>query len=178
MKRVDLMGCGLGFDHSPDFSALHERWALNSLMFMRYSGDFDGWSRWFDLHSTAHIQRQRPKAYDWYRAQTKPIYRWEPDPALPNSVAYPLAAIQAAFPGETDFGCSLSWMLALALLEGFDHIHLFWFQMMHEYTIIQVPSVRYWIGRARGMGVSVEIHGDSDLKPAGPLYGLHTMELV
>lgn len=166
-----------------------ERWGTNNVMFARYGGDFTQWTRWFDLHRTPHIQTRRPQAYDWYTQQSgaKPIYQWERNPEIPGSRAYPREAVQAYFKGERDFWGSLSWMLALAIYEGFTAIDLFWFPLNHDradaggeiqipvgqYTH-QVPSTRYWIGQARGRGIDVTIHGDSALTPNHPLYGYET----
>ncbi len=157
----------------PAFDPAAERWGLNRLMFTRYAGEFTRWTRWFDLHATEHIQRYRPDAYDWYRQQPadKPVYRWEPDAALPGACVYPRERVADA--DERDFACSLSWMLALAISERFDIIDLFWCvcDSNEPHYQHQIPSVRYWIGRARGAGIRVTIHGDSALKPTGPLYG-------
>lgn len=162
----------------PPFDPDAERWGVNKLMFMRYSGEFDDWTRWFDLHSTAHIQRHRPEAYDWYGQQTKPIYRWEDDPHMMTAI-YPREAIQMHFAQdgvpERDFWGSLAWMLALAIYEGFEQIELFWYtlDLEGEYRQ-QVGSALYWIGRAKQAGIRVLIHGDSSLKPTGPMYGIET----
>ena len=161
----------------PPFDPSAERWGLNKLMFMRYGGAFDDWTRWFDLHSTAHIQQRRPDAYDWYCQQTKPIYRWEADPQMVTAV-YPRETIQMHFAHdgvpERDFSGSFAWMMALAILEGFEQIDVFWMPLDTECHQRQLASNRYWIGQARGRGIPVNIHGDSQMKPSGPLYGIET----
>ncbi len=164
----------MSFGVIPPFDPEAERWGVNRLMFMRYDGHMD-WDRWFDLHSTDQIQARRQDAYEWYQAQTKPIYRWEIDPAMPASVAYPVAEVWQAFPESTqEFRCSLSWMLALAIHEGFEVIELFWHTLTDTEHRPYVPSVLYWIGMARGRGITVTIHGDSALIYDGPRYGLET----
>ncbi len=178
MKTVQILGCGFTKGDIPPFDPQAERWGVNKLMFMRYGGEFDDWTRWFDLHSTAHIQQQRSDAYDWYSTQTKPIYRWEHDPNMVTAI-YPREAIQQHFAQdgvpERDFWGSLAWMLALAIYEGFEQIELFWYtlDLEGEYRQ-QVGSALYWIGQARGRGIRVLIHGDSGLKPTGPMYGIET----
>lgn len=172
-----MLGCGFSIGEVPPLNPQAERWGLNKLMFMRYSGEFDAWTRWFDLHSTAHIQQHRPEAYAWYGRQTKPIYRWDDDPTMTAAV-YPREAIQMHFAQdgvpERDFWGSLAWMLALAIYEQFEQIELFWFTQDREHYAQQLPSSRYWIGRARSAGIRVLIHGSSDLAPSGPLYGIET----
>ena len=172
-----MLGCGMSLGDIPPFEPGAERWGLNKLMFMRYGGEFDDWTRWFDLHSTAHIQRQRPDAYAWYCQQTKPIYRWEPDPQMVTAV-YPREAVQMHFAAdgvpERDFWGSFAWMMALAIYEQFERIDVFWMQADPENYGGQAASGRYWIGRARGAGIRVQVHGDSCLTPTGPLYGVET----
>lgn len=158
----------------PPFDPEAERWGLNALMFTRFAGTFTDYTRWFDLHGTGHILTHRPDAYRWYAEQTKPIYRWRPDPALPTCLMYPRECVQAYFHGDRDFAGSLSWMLALAIYEGFEAIELFWFPMDDDAHRRQVASARYWIGQARGRGIAVTVHGDSALTPSGPLYGIET----
>lgn len=176
VRKVELLGCGLTIGSVPPHDPEAERWGLNALMYRRFGGQFDDWTRWFDLHGTAHIQQHRPEAYAWYAQQSKPIYRWAHDPAIPASVPYPKDTVQTYFGGETDFACSLSWMLALAIVDGFDAIDLFWFPLDGNEVGYQqqIPSVAYWIGQARGRGIRVTIHGDSSLKPSGLLYGWQT----
>lgn len=172
----------------PEFSEGAERWGTNAVMFRRYGGEFDRWTRWFDLHRTPHILKQRPDAYAWYAQQdgTRPIYQWEVNSEIPGSRAYPVEAIRRFFGDdaledpryperpESDFWGSLAWMFALAIYEGFEAIDLFWFVVDTHCHERQIPSVRYWIGQARGRGIRVTVHGDSSLKPSGPLYGWQT----
>jgi hypothetical protein len=162
----------------PDFDPQAERWGFNRLMFSRFAGQFDDWHRWFDLHSTEHIQKHRPDAYRWYQQQRKPIYRWEPDSALPSGCVYPRERVSDAT--ERNFACSLSWLLALAIAEKFEHIDIFWcpFDGTDNRHVEQVRSASYWIGRARGAGRIVTIHGDSALNPTGPLYGCEYLDEV
>lgn len=177
-----MLGAGISMGVVPPFDPdpAVERWGTNAVMFRRYGGQFDAWTRWFDLHKPEQIQARRPEAYQWCTEQDgrRPIYGWAIDPNIPGSVAYPRAEVQAFFSSDThherDFWGSLSWMFALAISEGFTDIDLFWFVVdTHQYGR-QIPSTRYWIGQARGRGVTVTIHGDSELKPSGPLYGVET----
>lgn len=64
-------------------------------------------------------------------------------------------------------------MFALAIADEFTDIDCFWFVCDDNEPKYrdQIASVRYWIGRARGAGIRVTIHGDSGLKPSLPLYG-------
>lgn len=181
MKTVELIGAGMSFGDIPAFDPQAERWGTNNVMFARYQGDFDAWTRWFDLHPRAHIQARRPQAYDWYTRQdgTRPIYLKEASPEIPGSVTFPFEAVRQAFStpthDERDFWGSISWLLAFAILEGFERIDLFWFVLANDAYTKQVPSTRYWIGQARARGIEVRIHGDSALKPSPQMYGYEAL---
>ncbi len=181
MKTVELIGAGMSFGTIPPFDPQAERWGTNNVMFARYGGDFDAWTRWFDLHPRAHIQARRPQAWEWYTQQRgdRPIFLKEHDPAVPCSAAFPFEAVRQYFCTDThderDFWGSISWLIALAIVEGFERIDLFWFVLANDAYTKQVPSTRYWIGQARARGIEVRIHGDSALKPANQMYGYEAL---
>lgn len=171
------MGGGWSYGTVPPLNdAVTERWGLNYLQRDRFAFDVPRWDRWFDLHNWERdrLAVQQPEIWAWYQQQTQPIYTWTPHPDVPASVAYPLDRIQAEWPGDRDFACSLSWMLALAIVEGFTDVDLFWCPMQDPEHAAFVPSVRYWMGMARGRGMTVTVHGWSLLVPEGPLYGVET----
>lgn len=179
MKTVQLLGKGRSVGPDPPFPPGVERWGISDLIYRRYNGQFDDWTRWFDVHPVEErILKSRPATWAWYQQQDgrRPIYLLAQDPSVPGSVGYPRDAIQAAFADdgapEDLFGSSLDLMLALATHEGFERIELVWFRMRDgvEYEQ-QRPSALYWIGRARGRGIQVVIHGDSSLKDRRGVYG-------
>lgn len=176
-----MLGAGWTWGDVPDLDLAAERWGTNNVMWARYAGEFDQWTRWFDLHPKAHILRRRPQAYAWYRQQdgSRPIYLKEADPEVPGSVAFPFEAVRQHFctatHDERDFWGSISWMLAFAIMEGFQQIDLLWFALMHDQYTKQVPSTRYWIGQARGRGIATTVHGTSMLNPQGLMYGVEAL---
>lgn len=181
MKTVQILGAGWGWGHTAPLDLNAEIWGTNNLMFARYSGQFDHWTRWFDHHPIAHIQRRRPQAYAWYQQQDgrRPIYLAEPDPTIPGAVVFPAYELVEHFSTpayrEVDFWGSISWLIAFAMKEGFQRIDLFWFLLKNDQYTKQIPSTKYWIGRARQAGIDVVIHGDSALKPNHGLYGCEAL---
>src|SRR3990167_506112 len=132
MRTVAILGNAHHIGATPPSGVVSERWGINDLPTRLEEGwAFDGWERWFDLHTVAHIQKHRPEAWDWYRAQgagrrgvlsvygARPIYLLAAHGDIPGSVAYPRDAIQAHFAWggqpEECFTSSLDWMLALAI---------------------------------------------------------------
>jgi hypothetical protein len=151
-------------DPVPELPDGVERWSINNLWLRASTRPWlAGWTRWFDLHSTEHI-RERKKGtmdcYPWLCHQTKPVYRWAPDPAMKACVVFPDEARQ----GSRLFCSSLDWMLALAIHERFTEIDLYGFRLTSPNYAFQVGSAQWWIHNAVYHGAQVTIHGRSALK--------------
>jgi hypothetical protein len=164
MRLVQLMGGTPTQIACPPRPEGAHRWGLNNLYraAMVYQR-FQGWTEWFDLHSTEHIQGRRIKGYGWLCQQTKPIYRWVVDPAMPSSVAYPATPVRAAFGGTRLFCSTLDWMLALAIYQEFERIELFGWRMSHPAYQHQISSANWWIAQAQARGIEVAVRGRSML---------------
>lgn len=87
---------------------------------------------------------------------------------------YPLKEIIECF--DTDyFTNTVDYALALSIYRGFTQIDLYGVNMAwgSEY-FYQKPGVEYWVGRAQGQGIKVNVHGERStiLKTKdGLLYG-------
>lgn len=145
------------------------------------------WSRWFDIHTVGHqtyypgIQLQRPDVLAWYYKQgpERPIYMVDREPAIPASVPYPIAEIEAEF-GKGRFGCQLDYMAALAMRERFERVILYgvgqpyvtepnsekarkWFKFHGTFL--------YWLGRMEDRGIEIVYDGPNMFAPMGGRYG-------
>lgn len=160
MRRVVHL-CGIHPDIADTSAMSGEVWILGAAYQRQGAGP---WDRVFDVHpieQTDHhpgILAARPGAWAWYQQQAKPVYLLDAHPDVPASVAYPRAAIVRRFGARaaTAFASSIDHMLALALAEGVDELHLEGVRMHgigEWYT--QRETLGYWIGRAEGMGVTV-----------------------
>lgn len=144
-----------------------ERWCMNNPRMYRVRGYPDAltnWTRWFNLHSKAHILGRYPDGFTWYQAQdgSKPIYlRDGPDPTVQGSLLFPGPFIQTYFgtidTPETFFTCSATWLMALAIMEGFHRIELW------GHAEVDKIGMAYWIGRARQAEIDVFIPPTLDL---------------
>ena len=188
--RVAIVGCAdtckqVPFDRAQEF----EFWGVNNLYLTRPGP----WTRWFDIHSFKYSQPrrrwERRGAAD-FRGQTVekylaalqdldiPIYMQAPCPVVPNAVIYPVDDILANF-GDY-FTNTISYMIALAIFEGFEEIRILGVDMAvdTEYHW-QRPSCEYFIGIARGRGIEVVLPDECDLLKTRFLYGFHeVMELA
>lgn len=172
-KKVCLLGTSNTLSQAPINDRSFEFWALND-MFVLPQGKAA--TRWFELHPRAthesHIPRGNANNYlDGLRAMTIPVYMQEHYPDIPASIKYPLEEMIVHF-GRQYFKSTLDYMMALALYEGFEEIHLYGVNMADslEYAH-QRPSMEYWIGRAEGMGVKVVLPEGCDLLKGYFRYG-------
>lgn len=149
------------------------------------------WTRYFNLHGITHQKTTYPDGYKWYQKLdgTRPVYFQKVDSSVPGCVEFPRAEIQAFFPHPINkyFTCSGAWLIALAIVEGFERIELWGFEIRPTKPAYawERPNMFFWIEEARKHGVDVWI--PPELKPlqegekvgdphsySGPLYGYET----
>ena len=143
-------------------------WGINNLHV--YVPEHVNADAWFDLHEQSLI-RQDPQHVAWLRETCVPVYMWDPQDDFPSSRAYPKDEVLKRF-GRRYFTNSISWMVALALLEGVEELAIVGVDMAQdsEYAA-QRPSCEWIIGMAEGLGVKVYIPEASDLLKTSVLYG-------
>lgn len=102
----------------------------------------------------------------------KPIYMQYWHPQVPNSVDYPLWEVFHEFfkdfrRGDDKikyFTSTFAYMMGVALLEGFERIEIYGFEMADEIEyVMQKACGEFWIGMALGKGVEVYTPADSQL---------------
>ena len=181
-KTVQILGFAPNVIKTPDVEGA-ERWCMNNPrgMWGHYPHVSKGWTRWFNFHSMKHQLARYPHGVKWFREKdtSRPIYLQKVDPTIPASVAYPREAVMAHFANdgipETFFTCSCSLMLALAIMEGFERIELYGFMCKKDYEhAFERPCIAYWVGRARGAGISVYFPPGVDIVTSDKFYGWDT----
>ena len=144
----------------------------------------DEWTRWFNLHSQAHMRSVYPETWSWFGRQTKPIVLQKAHGAIPASEAFPGQAI-ADFFGHRYFTCSGTWLIANAIFEDFSRIELPGFAIpKHKPRYMwERPCMFYWVEEARRRGIEVILDPiiEYDASEAGdphaytgPVYGYDT----
>lgn len=98
------------------------------------------------------------------------IYMQEKFPEIPKSVKFPLAELDKHF--RRYYTNSISYQLALAIIEGYGNIQLFGvhFATNSEYEY-ERPSLEYYLGIAEAMGISVYIPSGCEILKPKRLYG-------
>jgi hypothetical protein len=178
-KKVAIVGFADTRDQAPFDDLTWEIWGLNDLhtMLKRYD-------RWFDIHPRDNIEQdtnlmrnrgQTPPeniGLSGLRKLNVPVYMQDRFEDIPNSMKFPLAEVTSAFPMGKYMTNSISYMIALAILEGFEEISVYGVDMAvgTEY-VNQRPSCEYWIGVAAGRGIKIYIPDASDLCKTRFMYG-------
>jgi len=172
-KKVCLIGFAKTTRHlAPWDDTSYEFWGCNE----GYVQDFPKIDRWFQIHIFESFSRAEnpndPNHFKWLQ-QEHPfeIYMKRKFQFAPSSVGYPLDELVMMF-GRRYFRSSFDYMIAMALAEGYTTIGVYGFEMASgtEYEY-QRPSAEYWIGRAEGMGVKIELPLNANLL-RGTLYGM------
>jgi hypothetical protein len=161
---------------------------------LRYMLEQRLWTRWFNLHSRTHMESTYPTGFQWYKDQPAdlPIYFQKEWSDIKASVAFPRKRIQEALATakgpQRYFTCSVCWLIAFAIVEGFERIELWGFMLRDKKTKGELyeherPCFFYWVNEARRRGIDVwyqpEIEqlpflpGDPDTYD-GVLYGYGT----
>lgn len=178
MKKVAIIGGGFSRVEAPFKDSSWKFWGLND----RYVEGVE-WDRWFEIHSFSicsvnkkltrkGLMMFRGKTIEQYLSQLEdlkvPVYMQETCMILSNAIAYPEVEIVERF-GRV-FTNTISWMIALAIYEGYD-IGLFGVDMVRDYELEGRVSVAYLIGVARGLGLEVTIAESCPLLKVDKLYG-------
>ena len=174
MKKVAIVGYTPTRVDAPYGDESWEIWGLNDLY--RFKDEVRRWTRWFDMHQDTPSPTGRlslsEKVEEFARWECR-IYMQEKHPSVPCSVKYPLNEIIDEFGNY--FTNSISYMIALAIYEGFDEIGVWGVDMAtdSEYGH-QRPSCEYFLGIAVGKGIKVYVHPAADLLKTKTLYGYET----
>ncbi len=174
-EKVAILGFVQHFKLAPFDDPSFEIWGLNELYQL-----IPRWDRWFELHPRALYENDRHRVSDHLeklKAMSCPVYMHRHWDDIPQSVEYPLQQIAAMFPNPCPeakpyFTNSITYMILLAVAEGFKVIQIYGVDMSHssEYSQ-QRPSCEWAVGIAQGRGIQVYLPSESDLLKTLFLYG-------
>ena len=130
---------------------------------------FDPHSR-YDLENDPNIVGRDPEHLKKLAGLGCPVYMHQHWDDIPMSVEYPKQRVLDHF--GRYFTNSISYMIALAILEGFREIGLYGVNMAQDGEhAFQRPSCEFFLGWARGLGIELHIPPQSDLLSTPYLYG-------
>lgn len=187
LKKVAIVGCSDSKDKAPYDDNDWEVWAMNNAF-----GHTKRQTRWFEIHSikfeNGKYQRRkliRPGVFVWsddFRGQPMidymeslaqldiPVYMQQHWDIIPKSIAFPVEEITKKYGNY--FTNSVSYMIALAINEGFGEIGCYGVDMAtgSEYGP-QRPSCEFFLGIAAGRGIKITLPEEADLLKTRFLYG-------
>jgi hypothetical protein len=168
-KTVALVGtatttCGL----APYDETEVELWACNETHNYKWMKRA---TRWFQIHKSESFKRivdshGHTGHYDWLKANpwNIPIYMQFHFDEIPLSVEYPLHKVKETFfknfwRGNNKINyltSSLAYMIPIALLDGFQRIELYGFEMSDNTEYVkQKACAEFWMGQALGRGIEI-----------------------
>jgi hypothetical protein len=184
IKRCAILGTAPTFRSTPWNDPGLEIWGLNDSHLL----GFPRADRWFDLHPFGQFfyrdpaQRKvdaaevpagtyiRPTGHlEWMAQQSIPVYVQKSDPRVPRATVFPYSEIHAAFDpifpsGKIECSSTPQWMLMLALLEGYQEIHIYGIHLATEWEYQKQRELfAFLMGVAAGRGVKVVIPKGSPL---------------
>jgi len=180
VKKVAIVGTAMTYKNAPYDDPSWEIWGLND-----HWNNLPRATRWFEANNAAcRIAKVSHKPdmlrVDWLKKCPIPVYMEEHYDDIPMSVKYPYDEVNDFIcdldeSGRDYFTNSVSFMIALAIYEGFDEISLYGVDMAvgSEYEK-QRPSCEFWVGLAKGRGIKVYIPDNSDLLKTMVVYGRST----
>ncbi len=159
-----------------------EYWILNDMYDIVPKFD-----RLFDIHDDENLKNRIARRSDLNHFEElkkikKPIYLQREWNEIPYSKKYPLDIIKKEFhiPAMGDkifMTCSVCFMLALAILQGFKEISLYGIdQAIDDEYAVELPGVLYWLGIAFGKGIKINISESSPLLKSYFVYGYEEQE--
>lgn len=169
-KKVALVGkAPASLGHVPYDDESWEIWGLSD----NYR-NMKRWDRWFELHDVEWHRENHPPHWEFLATDHgKPLYLLGPSESIPHARIFPRDKVLAEF--GRYFTNTVSYMIALAILEGYEEIGIYGVDMaQHEEYAHQRPSCEWMIGHAQGRGITVTIPDESDLLKTRKLYGYET----
>lgn len=177
VKKVAIVGTAMTHKNAPYGDPSWELWGLND-----HWNNMPRATRWFEANYDAAKEakvshRKEITRLDWLKTCPIPVYMEKHYDEVPMSIRYPYEEINDFISdldpcGRYYFTNSVSYMIALAIYEGFDIIHLYGVDMAvgSEYEQ-QRPSCEFWVGIAKGRGIQMYIPEQSDLLKCMAPYG-------
>ena len=166
-RKVAILGFAPTWKDAPFDNADWEIWGLNELYLK-----LPRWDRWFEMHTPSLIEHDELRVKDhWAKLATLgcPVFMQDHYADIPLSVPYPIQQIVSEF-GDY-FTNSISYMLALAIAEGYEEIGIFGVNMGHDTEYCVGPETRVltddlrWVS-AGSLKVGQQVVGFDEELPA------------
>lgn len=151
-----------------------EIWGLNHAHAVFSPQIVNQFTRWFQIHpweEMAARQETHHKHLEWLAEATIPIYLSERRPEVPSSLRYPREEVLASLgmTGLDYLTSSVSYMLALAIHEGFNKIKILGIDLSTKKEYIdERPNFEFLLGIAHARGVEILVPDVSPILKGAP----------
>lgn len=157
-KRVTLLGFGPSIKQA---ECVGEVWSLNDCYQVFPEQLMKRVTRIFEMHSFEKREKMLTKdgqlhfdCLDGLGHNGHRIIMQTPHPNICNSEAYPLSEVRKAYPPGFFTGTP-SYMIAMAILEGYTEIRVYGFDQCDWEHVLQRNSWIWWCGIAVGQGIAL-----------------------
>jgi len=157
-RKVAIVGGGPTRRDAPYGDCSWEIWGFSS-----HKWRFPRVTRWFEIHHLTDLKQQlatrKPgrrsfKNYmHFMRSLECPVYMAKAHPKIPQSVTFPLDRLLKEF-GRC-FTSTASYLVALAILEGYDVIGLWGIDPTSKSYSYQRPTLKYLLAIAKQRGIRI-----------------------
>ena len=168
-KTVAIVGYSItSCSHAPYDDERVEIWTLNEAHEMPWMKRF---TRHFQMHKREYFERDvtirgNTDHLAWLKEEHDfPIYMQYVEEDIPASVKYPLYDIHKKLMSNVEVGeeknkkyftSTMSFMIALAIYEGFERIEIYGVELGDEAEYIhQKACVEFWLGQACARGIDL-----------------------
>lgn len=166
-KRVYIVGFAPTWNQTPFEDQDAEVWALNEFYKLMEKHPGARADRWFEIHSRNSPSKNTEEHIGWLKQAPIPVYMWEHYDDIPSSVRFPKEEIvnwlrEKGFNGARYFTNSISWMIALALYEGFEEVHVYGVDMATDSEYCVAPNTKVLTADLRWIPAS-DVHVGDEL---------------
>ena len=182
-SKVAIVGFAPSWSKAPWKDDEFEIWTLNEAYRLFEKLPDTRADRWFEIHNPDSPSKATPEHTEWLKSCPIPVYMQKHYDTIPKSVPFPFNDImewlkEKGHLGFKYFTNSISWMIALAICEGFKEIHVYGVDMAQDESkngtseyAYQKPSCEYLLGVAEKYA-KVYLPDNSDLLKCDNLYGI------
>lgn len=162
--EVVLIGKGPGFEKAPRKNESVITWGVNDVCGHREC-DVIFWldRQWLKGSQVDSVIKES------VNLTKTPMYSTQVWTDIPTSIRYPKEQVIDFF-GIDYFADSCAWMIALAIMQGFNTITMYGFNYAWGSNYVhEKPCVEFWLGVALARGITLNIQGEvSDLLTSKP----------
>jgi hypothetical protein len=182
LDKVAIVGFAPSWNLAPYDDTNFDIWGINELYMQAVGKRF---TAWFEIHDPKSPSKDTEKHHKWLSECKIPLYMQKHYQEFPSSKAYPrdevkkMVGTNFILEGHgsqySDYSNQITWMILLAILQGYKEIHLYGVDMAQQSEYAwQRSSCQFAIGYAAGKGIKILIPKTSELCKYPRDYGFET----